>query len=161
MIEPSKLTCRKARSGDLMMYYEWANDPEVRSNSFNSGDILLSEHQSWFERASNNPEYLMLVFEIEGASIGQIRFQIKGDRALLNYSIDKRFRGKHLSPPMIRMGTDELHRYFPEIKFIDAKVKNSNRASLQTLQNCGFRQVHSDSSETTLQLTFPDTNSTC
>jgi UDP-2,4-diacetamido-2,4,6-trideoxy-beta-L-altropyranose hydrolase len=147
----STLTCRKAEEKDMMIYLDWANDQEVRQNSFNSEPISLEVHQKWFQNAIKNESNLMLLFEINGDPIGQTRFQITKDSALLNYSIASAHRGKRLSSPMITLALQTLYRTFPLINQVDAKVKNENISSIKTLIGSGFQIVSTDTHETILQ----------
>ena len=39
---------RVADKNDLIILYEWTNDPEVRKNSFSDKKITLEEHNKWF-----------------------------------------------------------------------------------------------------------------
>ena len=43
------LNLRPVTQDDIKLLFKWANDPEVRLNSFNSKEIKWDEHQKWFK----------------------------------------------------------------------------------------------------------------
>jgi RimJ/RimL family protein N-acetyltransferase len=149
MNDYQNISYRKATSNDVMLYFDWANDPAVRANSFNSERINLENHRKWFLREIENPKTLMLVFEFEGIPFGQTRFHIDRNESLLNYSIHKGFRGQGLGTPMIRLAIEELHKVQPNIQKILAKVKVENNPSISVLERCGFRNIISKTEEMT------------
>ena len=42
------LVIRLANEDDLLTYFEWANDKDVRANAINQDPILLEIHTKWF-----------------------------------------------------------------------------------------------------------------
>jgi RimJ/RimL family protein N-acetyltransferase len=132
------ITYRKATPNDVMLYFDWANDPAVRVNSFNSEKINLENHIQWFQQTLKNPENLLLLFELEGKPFGQVRFQTISIDCVLNYSIEINNRGLGLGIPMITKAIEVLHDVRPEIIRITAKVKKENPASLKVLEKSGF-----------------------
>ena len=59
------ISFRKATIYDLMLYFDWANDPEVRAQSFDSKIIDIESHKKWFLSKLNDDSLLMLVFQNE------------------------------------------------------------------------------------------------
>ncbi|MBI4644486.1 MAG: UDP-2,4-diacetamido-2,4,6-trideoxy-beta-L-altropyranose hydrolase, partial [Deltaproteobacteria bacterium] len=55
------ITLRAAVKDDCRMLWEWANDPEVRKNSFSSDPIPWEQHVSWFESKLRDPGYLFFI----------------------------------------------------------------------------------------------------
>lgn len=137
------ISSRLATPDDLLLYLNWANDPEVRANSFNSEAIKLENHRDWFLREVQNPRTLLLVFEYGGTPFGQTRFHSEHDQSLLNYSIDKEFRGQGLGAQMIDKALELLHESQPHIHSIIAKVKADNHSSIKVLERSGFAK-HSE-----------------
>lgn len=67
---------RPATITDETVYYNWANEHEVRQQSFSKGLITWSEHQCWFRKRLQSPKALLLVLaDINGLPLGQIRFE--------------------------------------------------------------------------------------
>ena len=59
-------------SADLERVLAWRNHPEVRRYMYTQHEISLDEHTRWFERASQDPNRHLLIFECEGAPLGFI-----------------------------------------------------------------------------------------
>lgn len=146
------LAVRKARKSDLMLYFEWANDPEVRKNSFNSQPIMLEDHSRWFATNVESIKTVMLVILKGRAAVGQVRFNVEGKSALLNYSIGAEFRGKGLSTPVIKLATESLLNTHPELDLIVAEVKPENIASLRAFEKNDFYRALESSEKIVLHL---------
>ena len=70
------LTYRTAQPADARLYFDWANDPDTRQQSFNSAPISLETHTAWFTRKLADPNALLLCFTNEtGEPVGQVRFE--------------------------------------------------------------------------------------
>ena len=57
------LSFRKPTIDDMELYFVWANDPDVRIQSFNSSQIELDDHKKWFVAAIKNEAWSMFVFQ--------------------------------------------------------------------------------------------------
>ena len=69
---------REASERDLDLLYGWANDPEVRRNSFSTPQIPYQEHQEWFLGLlldSTRKQYIYMAGQIP---VGQIRIAVQG-----------------------------------------------------------------------------------
>ncbi|MCH2080847.1 MAG: GNAT family N-acetyltransferase [Saprospiraceae bacterium] len=135
---------RKAKIDDLMLYFEWANDTLVRANSIHQAPIPLESHKNWFTQKVVDKDTFMYVLEIEGKPIGQLRIERKEEHALINYSMDKNFRGKGLGTDMLRMGIHAFQKETSPIILI-GKVQVSNLASAKIFQKLGFDQKELES----------------
>jgi UDP-4-amino-4,6-dideoxy-N-acetyl-beta-L-altrosamine N-acetyltransferase len=54
---------RPMTTDDLALVLSWRNHPDIRRYMYTQHEIALTEHQSWFERASENPHKHLLIFE--------------------------------------------------------------------------------------------------
>lgn len=143
------LHIRKAEINDTMLYFEWANDPDVRRNSFNQEPILLVDHQQWFSKKLANPCAYLYVLEYNGQPAGQIRFEIVTasevdetggiTRTEIGFSLGSDFRGKGLGVLILQMGCQNLASELlkPPI-IICGAVKADNHASNAAFQKAGF-----------------------
>jgi len=137
---------RPATSDDALLYFEWANDPDTRANSLSSAEIPLENHLRWFASRLASQDTLLLVCEdpLLGP-LGQVRFEKMEDgRHLLSYSLDRAFRGRRLSLPML---TAALPYLSGRTRGILAKAKAGNTASLKTLRQAGFLDLPSSTVE--------------
>jgi RimJ/RimL family protein N-acetyltransferase len=133
------LSLRKPLKEDMEMYFSWANDPDVRQQSYNSNIIDLESHKQWFESAINDEAYFMCVFQNTiGEDIGQVRIQKQNDKeALIGISIDSNHRGKGYAKDILILATDFFlksnHGFL-----IHAYIKEGNLGSKLAFENAGF-----------------------
>lgn len=139
---------RKAQADDLELLYQWANDPDVRKNSFQQHFIPFEEHKKWFFSKLESIDTDIYIYCSDSCPIGQIRFDYEEDTARLSYSIEKRFRGQGHAPAMLRLAEHELKQNKAAILKISAEVKQDNTASIKK-----FRQLdYSEQSDSARQI---------
>ena len=94
---------REVTNEDLLLIFDWANEPFTRAMSFNEEPIPLENHKKWFNNVLNSDDIYLLVVEEENNNIpiGQVRFDNKG---VISISISKEFRGNKIAPKMILKG---------------------------------------------------------
>ncbi len=132
---------RKAKMEDSKLVFDLSNDPVVRQQSINKNQIPWEEHIHWFESKINDENYLfLLAFDKDDNFIGQIRFQLEKNTAIVSISITKEFRGKGLSKKIIKSGCNKL---FSEhnLKSIFAYILPDNQASINGFKSAGFNQI--------------------
>jgi RimJ/RimL family protein N-acetyltransferase len=133
------LTFRKAILADVNLYFDWANDPIVREQSYNSSIIDFENHKKWFEIKLEDDSCMLLLFQNEEKiNIGQIRIQKEnGCQALIGISIVADHRGNGYAKEMLLLASD----YFLEINegyLINAYIKEQNVSSKQAFVKAGF-----------------------
>lgn len=145
------LQVRKANKADLLLCFNWANDPATRAQSFSSTLISLEEHTNWFLKKIADTNSCFYIVYSDGKPIGQIRFDFKNNEALISFALDAAFRGKGLGQLLLRKGIQEVTTTFgAEKKFttIVGFVKQSNQQSNKAFLRLGFQQsVSSDFEE--------------
>jgi RimJ/RimL family protein N-acetyltransferase len=129
---------RKAKSTDVALFYTWANDPEVRKNSFSSGSIEFEEHQKWFSSKINSDKCLMLILENDEKPVGQIRISIEEDIGIINFSVDKNFRGKGIGTELLKKGLEFIRKENISLTYLKALVKKDNRPSQKAFEKAGY-----------------------
>ncbi len=134
----SQLSMRLATADDVDLYYHWANDPEVRQNSFNQKPIEYTDHVNWFSAKVNSDKNIFLLFLDKEDPVGQLRFDLNNGVALVNYSIAKTHRGKGLSKTIVQKAVQYLFANSVGINEIEALVKPENIASKKAFEACGF-----------------------
>lgn len=141
------LTHRPATLADAHLYFDWANDPITRKQSFSSDPISLEMHTAWFSRKLADSTALLLVFENEaGEPVGQIRFERKPvadlpDEIIVGISVDARFRGQGLASRIIAEGCEECRTQWGAIT-IHAYIKPDNQGSIRSFTKAGFAFSH-------------------
>jgi RimJ/RimL family protein N-acetyltransferase len=133
------LSYRNANIDDLMLYFEWANEYNVRQQSFDSGIIDLKTHKRWFEKKINDEDCMMLIFqENEKNKIGQVRIQkVNVNEALIGISIANEHRGKGYAKEILSLGSKYFLEQNPEF-IINAYVKETNLSSKYAFEKAGF-----------------------
>lgn len=126
------MTYRLAEPSDVKLYFDWANDPEVRKQSHNTDPILWENHVKWFNKmlASNA---LMLIFFEGDTPISQLRVDTNGDIAL---SVDQNHRGKGVATLMLKVLSLLLTKAPRQVR---AEVKQSNIGSINAFERSGFK----------------------
>lgn len=135
------LKFRKAEKKDLLQYFVWANDNTVRSNAINSDEIAIEDHTSWFLKKTEDRNTLMLVFTEEETPAGQLRIDIdeKLNQGLIDYSVDKSFRGKGFGTYILKEGFKYFSIIHPGLILVGL-VKQNNHASAKAFTSAGFKK---------------------
>lgn len=132
------LTLRPVQFEDNHLIWEWANDPATRLNSFSSELITWESHLVWFKAKLADPQHVFyLALDAAATPIGQIRYKLNGQQAVVSMSLALNQRGHGYGSQVIRLASE---RIFEEgiIKQIHAYVKPANLASIQAFTKAGF-----------------------
>jgi UDP-2,4-diacetamido-2,4,6-trideoxy-beta-L-altropyranose hydrolase len=146
MLKPAPgLRLRPAQVADLWIYHWWANDPEVRRQSFNCQYISLQEHMRWYNRQIASPLTLLRILEDgDGLPLGQIRFERAAQcdrRALIGFSLDRLARGLGLAPVLLELGCAELASCWGGSVEAYGEVLAGNPSSCRAFLRAGFQEV--------------------
>ena len=79
------LSYRFANLDDADLYYEWANDAEVRKNSFNCEKIKYEDHLDWFTDKLANKKNLFILFLLSDLPAGQVRIELLENVGKINF----------------------------------------------------------------------------
>jgi RimJ/RimL family protein N-acetyltransferase len=133
------LKFRKATIADKILYFDWANDPGVREQSYNSIPIDFESHSKWFESKLGDLSCLLLIFQNEeNLNIGQVRIQKENiNEALIGISISTEHRGKSYAKKMLRIASDYFLGFNQGFK-INAFIKKKNLSSKYAFEKAGF-----------------------
>ncbi len=136
------LKFRNAKIDDLVLYFDWANDENVRKQSFNSEKINFETHKKWFESKIQDKNYLMLIFiNKEGSPIGQVRIQKENNTdALIGISISDIHRGKGYSVEMLKSSSNYFLHMNPNFS-INAFIKQNNLTSKIAFEKADFKFI--------------------
>lgn len=127
---------------DMELLFEWANDKEVRRNSFSSHSIAYDEHRDWYERLLQRTDAKQYIFLHSENAVGQIRVETQGDIGMISYSICRECRGMGYGTKMLQLLAEYVKKDFPCLKKLQGRVKKENSASQSAFQKAGFRAVH-------------------
>ena len=133
------LTIRRAEPGDCRLFWEWANEPGVRHASFDSTAIPWETHEAWFEAKVADPACRLFVIQTaSGSPVGQVRFELEADTAVVGISVASDLRGKGYARQGLRLAVEALFQN-QDIREIVAYIKPENRASQRLFESTGFR----------------------
>jgi UDP-2,4-diacetamido-2,4,6-trideoxy-beta-L-altropyranose hydrolase len=130
---------RKANAQDLLVFFDWANDNELRKQSFNTEPIAIEVHTAWYTRKMSDPNAVMYLFSYKDVPVAQVRFEIKED-AIISYSVGKDFRGMGWGQKILQQSIREFKREHPGAIKIVGFVKLENEVSNRIFTNLGFVQ---------------------
>lgn len=138
---------RPAHTKDCVRLFEWRNSPLTRANSFNSNEIQLADHKSWFEKKLKDTSCLFLVAEDRiGTPVGQIRFDLDKNEATLSLSVAPNKHNMGVGTVITQLGCITLAKKWPNAKAL-ALVKKDNAASAAMFEKSGFQKDESPSSD--------------
>jgi UDP-2,4-diacetamido-2,4,6-trideoxy-beta-L-altropyranose hydrolase len=133
---------RAAVLEDLDIYFEWANDNEVRKNSFNHAGISFDEHCQWFHSNLNSTDAAFYIFTTcDNVPVANIRFKKENETATVSYLIDQRFRGCGFGKIILEKGIQQFLEENQDIKEVVGLVKNTNVPSIKAFNAIGFRET--------------------
>ncbi len=140
-----QIMLRHCEESDCAFYFELVNDLAVRQQSFDTKPILWAAHCQWFAAKRRDANCRMMVLEAQGLPMGQIRFDIVGNTASIDYSLDPLVRGRGWGEVLVRLGTQAIFK--GGISAVRAEVKLGNTASRAVFERLGFASVPSEDSE--------------
>lgn len=138
-----EIRLRPACKEDIVLYYNWANDPEVRKNAVNTTRIPWATHHAWFVNKLHDANSHLFVLEVADLPVGQIRFDREGDEAHIDYSLDAIVRGRGWGSRLTALGADMMQQIEPVR--LRAEVKAGNEASSAVFLRMGFTETLSAS----------------
>lgn len=136
------LEFKRATEKEVDLYFNWANDTLVRENSFKKDLISYDEHVKWFNQVIRDDNSYLLMFLFNNSPCGQVRIQ-KREECVIGISIDQNYRGYGFATKMLVLATQEYFKLTHQ-KQIIAYIKETNKASLKSFQNAGFRILNSE-----------------
>ena len=131
-----KLKLRKARISDAKLLFRWFNDVDVRNNSFIQESTTFENHFKWFSKKINNSDTSIFILSNEFNNIGQIRIDYEKSYWLIDYSIDREYRGMGYGKIIIELLLKKCNNF----KF-RAVVKKNNLPSISVFLKTGFKNT--------------------
>ncbi|MFW2501332.1 GNAT family N-acetyltransferase [Clostridium diolis] len=133
-----EITLERISKEDCDLLFNWANDTEVRKNSFNSDKILYENHIKWFNNKINSDKCSIFILKENRISVGQVRIDIENSTVIISYSIDKNYRGKGLSVILLSLLEEKIRNNNINIKKMVGLVKFDNVASQKAFEALKF-----------------------
>ncbi len=141
MQKQKPLRLRRASEVDAKFLWELANDSEVREASFSANPISWENHISWLKsKLSDELCVFFVAIGNDALPVGQIRYDISNNEAIVSVSIVKGFRNKGYGTRIVSSSAQRLFK-IKEIDLVHAYVKPENKASLSTFLKANFKDV--------------------
>ena len=133
---------RGAEEKDKDLLFAWANEEEVRKNSFSDRKIPYEEHERWFAKIMGDHAYRQYIYMTGSVPVGQVRLHITGDHAEVSYSICAGYRGRGYGKKMLGCLCRLVLSNEPQIRRLTAKVKTDNCRSKSVFLSAGYAQKY-------------------
>src|SRR5829696_2800333 len=136
---PAELYLRPAVAADRDLLLKWRNDPQTRSVSRDVHVISADEHDTWLKRVLADPTRRLLIAELDGAPIGEVRFDRLGPGCYeVSISLAPDARGRGLGSRLLRFAVEWAWRA-TNARLLDAAIREGNEASMRIFLKAGFR----------------------
>lgn len=136
----SDILIRKATSNDISDVFELSNKDYVRKYSINTAKILWDEHLKWFNNALESKNVVFyIVTNKDNIFLGQVRYNITNNDAIISISLIDKLIGKGLSKSILDNAINALFQERIEVRTITALVSESNFPSLKLFNKLNFR----------------------
>lgn len=133
------LRLRRAVCADRDLLFGWANDDTVRRNAFHTEKIPYETHMLWFEKMMADSTVYQYILCDDEMPVGQIRLNVEGSEAVVDYSVAADQRGKGYGCRMLRMVQAQMQTdQTVHVTKIVGQVKYGNHASARTFEKCIF-----------------------
>ena len=125
---------------DCLDLFKLHNEKENIKNSFNQKKQKYKDHLKWFKKKILSKKSYIFIFRINNLCVGQVRFDlIKKDVGLIDYSLDKIFRGRGWGKLILDKAIKTIN-HTNKINNFKAKVKKTNQQSIKIFRNLLFIQ---------------------
>lgn len=123
---------------DVDLYFNWANDPEVRKFSFQQSLINYEDHVKWFATKLKDPLFKFYLFKnTMGEPVGQVRINTNDEETIIGISIDANHRNLGHGTKMLVQACSNYFNSENE-REINAYIKSENAASIFIFKKAGF-----------------------
>lgn len=140
MIEKNSCEFKLAKIEDCDLIYSWANDPEVRKNSFDTEHIKYEDHCKWFEGKLKSSTSNIYIFYDSDVPTGQVRLDIDElkNQAIISYLIAPNKRGQGYGTRMLLALEELIKAEDINITTLVAEVKKDNFPSNNIFEKLGY-----------------------
>jgi RimJ/RimL family protein N-acetyltransferase len=136
-----KLWLRKTTMDDAEQLWKWANDPDVRANSFSHEPIQWHSHLRWLANKLADPNaFPFVAFDETDAPIGRLRFDTRGQQAKVSLAIGKEHRGAGYGSALLKLALSQLFRH-TTVRQVHAFIRPANVVSIRLFERAGFQRL--------------------
>lgn len=133
------LWLRRADDADMDLLFAWANEAAVRANAFHTEKIFYEDHVRWFKKMMADAQVYQYILCEGERPVGQIRLNVDGHEAAIDYSVESGERGKGYGSAMLQLVQEQLAaEQRQQITKLAGQVKFENYASSRAFEKSGF-----------------------
>ncbi len=129
------ISIREVEADDCKLLFSWANEAGVRMNATSTYPIEWNEHVNWFSKILLEEESRLFILDRSGKPAGQARFDLNEGHYIIDYSVDKNFRGQGFGKIMLEKSMNLIGK----AKF-KAIVKTENLTSIAVFNSLNFEE---------------------
>lgn len=130
------ISLRPATNEDCLLIFQWANNNEVRNNSFSNHNIDLESHIKWYENKMKDDKSNIFIALKNGIPVGQIRVDKDNKKGLIDYSVDFNYRGQGIGTYILEL----IKSRITDINLV-AYVKKENLPSIKAFEKAGYKKI--------------------
>jgi UDP-2,4-diacetamido-2,4,6-trideoxy-beta-L-altropyranose hydrolase len=137
MLGNQGLSLRETKMRDCRLLWDWANDSDIRSASFQQESIPWETHVKWLNARLSDPNTKLFIAEQNSAPVGQLRYELDGSDAVISFSLDREIRGRGVGNALISLGSKKIFLE-TEIERIHAYIRPENGRSIRAFLRAGY-----------------------
>jgi RimJ/RimL family protein N-acetyltransferase len=142
--EISQLVVRRALPEDVMDILHWRNDPHVCAMSRQNEPIHEAEHRTWYSRAVDDPDRLLIIGSLAGQKVGIVRFdRLQESLWEVSITLAPEARGQGLGRRLLELALECLHVAHASAEVL-AVARLSNEPSVRLFLSLGFIRISDD-----------------
>ncbi|MCK5779841.1 MAG: GNAT family N-acetyltransferase [Psychrilyobacter sp.] len=131
----------KAQKDDIVGIYNLLHREFIKKYSSNSEKSEWKKHKKWYEFWIKSPYYIIYVLkDLKEKILGQVRYEIDGEVAIVNIFLDKNIRGEGYSEEFLNKTLEELKFEKHEVKIVIANILEENEISKKIFLHLGFEE---------------------
>jgi RimJ/RimL family protein N-acetyltransferase len=138
------LRLRRATAEDARLAWSWRNHPVTRRWSLDASELPWETHERWWGSAVASPARAMLMVCSAGAEIGVLRYDLRGDEAVVSVYLDPALNGLGLGSAVLREGTAWVRSALPAVRRIHAVILPENGPSIRSFKAAGYVPAGTD-----------------
>ena len=134
-----KIEIREVVKADCDAIFQWRNHVETRRNSFDQAPLSKETHDAWFFNSLLNPDRKILIGAVRGDPVGVLRYDLQAHSAMVSIYLVPGKTGKGYGASLLRAARLWLHEERPEIRILEAHIREGNAASIAVFGEDGFK----------------------
>lgn len=134
-----QLRLRRVTADDARLLWQWANDPDLRSESLTREPIPWEAHLKWLTSRLASARSRLWVMEAGGQAVGHVRCETAPGSlsATLSFYVAPEYRGRGLGTALL-LAARELTLQELDVQEVLALASVTNLASCRAFEKAGF-----------------------